>query len=243
MVEFDFKNKKIFVMDGDSTLGKEIITSFIELQATVISMAQNNYKHEYTLYSETLKNKVELGTLDFNNPLVVEDLAAILQTQTKVVDVFINNSRKTNHKGILELSSNEWNEELLINLDIPFLLLKAVIPFIKENKEGSIINLSSISTINGGNGEVGFASVKSATESMNKALSRELSASNIRVNGISFAHNGLEKVEKKENSAIQGLNRTVNCSDVVNTILFLSSSLSTFVNGQVMLVDGGSTYR
>lgn len=233
MARFEFDHKKVFVMDGDSPLGKEIISTFVELQATVISMSKSSDKHECALYYETANKKVKLGALDFNSPNVLEELTTILLKTTKTVDVFINNSKKVNSKGILELSSNEWEDELFVNLDIPFLLLKAIIPLLKESGLGSIINMSSLSVINGGLGEVGFASVKSATESINKALSRELNDFNVRVNCISFSHDDLEI------NSTQG----VRYIDIVNTILFLSSSLSSYINGQVLLVDGGRTYQ
>ncbi|MGM9943824.1 MAG: SDR family NAD(P)-dependent oxidoreductase [Lysinibacillus sp.] len=165
------------------------------------------------------------------------------------VDILINNAGVTGPIGqtIEDIDEKTWNFVLDINTRGPFLGMKAVIPHMKENGGGSIINISSLSGIYG-IGNAAYNSSKGGLRTLTKNVALDYAKYNIRVNSV---HPGTIETpmiaQFTEDSASREyalstipLNKLGQPKDVAYAVLFLASDESQFVTGIELVVDGGS---
>jgi len=161
------------------------------------------------------------------------------------IDVLINNAG-ISHQGLLtDLSENDWNDIVGVNLTGVFNCTQAALPHMIKNKSGKIINISSMWGEVGASCEVAYSATKAAVIGFTKALAKEVGPSGINVNCISpgLIDTGmnqaltLEDVEALVNDTPLGRIGTTN--DVAEAALFLASDEADFITGQVLGVSGG----
>ncbi|WP_165769035.1 SDR family NAD(P)-dependent oxidoreductase [Virgibacillus profundi] len=236
MLQLDLRDKVVFVFDGEHAVGEEIIKLFSEAGAKVLFLGKSNLDED----SLVLKYKEDASSFEVGSfNLKDNSFLKVIQDQIQV-DIIINNMEAMTGKDVMDISPEEWENGLFTNLHIPFQLLKMILPLMKNQEEGAVINISSTSAIDGGDGDVLYAASKSALESMNKALSRELGPYNIRVNGLSVGSIPNDKDVESDLHSIP-LNRFATPTDIANAALFLSTPMAGYISGQTILVDGGKT--
>ncbi|MES1964821.1 glucose 1-dehydrogenase [Psychrobacter sp. AH5] len=172
----------------------------------------------------------------------------IRQSEAKFgqIDVLVNNAGITTHKSILETSLEDYRRILEINQVSVFLGMKAVIPLMKQAKQGSIINISSINGLVGG--AIGYTDSKFAVRGMTKAAALECAPHGIRVNSI---HPGVIAtpmiMQGDTKDAVEAFAKTIpmkrvaEAQEVSNMVLFLASDDSSYSTGSEFIVDGGLT--
>lgn len=168
------------------------------------------------------------------------------------IDGLINNaaiflSVPVTHTGFQDISEEEWDRVMAVNVKGLWLCSRAVVPAMQERKQGSIVNISSNMAFNGGLGMMHYVVSKAAVVGFSRVLARELGPDNIRVNSLapgstqSEDHPTEAALENYGNSASKRLlKRVERPEDVVGTALYLLSDLSAFVTGQAILVNGGA---
>lgn len=149
-----------------------------------------------------------------------------------------------------EISVEEWDRLMAVNVRGPFLCAKAAVPQMREQQYGKIINIASGTLFKGSPNMLHYVTSKGAILAMTRSLSREVGEDNICVNTIAPGYTLSEKV-------IAGMNDKVNASrvatmntrafkrdqmpeDLIGSLIFLASSDSDFMTGQCMVIDGGS---
>jgi 3-oxoacyl-[acyl-carrier protein] reductase len=161
------------------------------------------------------------------------------------IDCLINNAGISSFSLFTDLSLEQWNEMLSVNLTGAFLYSKEVIPGMVSRKQGRIINISSMWGIVGSSCEVHYSTVKAGLIGMTKALAKELGPSGITVNAIApgmidtemNAHLAAEDVEAiKEETPLMKIGQPI---DVANAAFFLASDSASFITGEVMNLSGG----
>lgn len=165
------------------------------------------------------------------------------------VDVLFNNAGIFVIKPTVDITVEEWNQLMSVNVTGTFLGMKHILPFMKENKKGSVINASSVAGINGAPGRALYGASKGAIRTMTKAVAMEYAPYQIRVNSIhpGFIHTDMALYGAKvQNITVEDighkypLGRVGEPIDVAKTVLFLASDDSLFTTGAEFLVDGGS---
>ncbi|WP_322979312.1 SDR family NAD(P)-dependent oxidoreductase [Pseudomonas sp. C11] len=164
------------------------------------------------------------------------------------IDVLINNAGITQPVKTLEIDPASWDRILDVNLRGVLYLSQAVIPHMKEQGGGSIACMSSVSAQRGGGilGGPHYSAAKAGVLGLAKAMAREFGPSNIRVNCVTpgliqtdISSGKLSDEQKAEIAASIPLNRLGNAEEVAGAYLFLASSLSAYITGAVIDVNGG----
>tara|TARA_A100001388_G_C28702323_1_gene466842 strand:- start:454 stop:1116 length:663 start_codon:yes stop_codon:yes gene_type:complete len=161
------------------------------------------------------------------------------------IDVLINNAGITQDNLTIRMKDEEWNKVINLNLTSTFLLTKNVIKKMIKNKNGKIINITSIVGHTGNVGQANYAASKAGLVGMSKSLAIEYGKKNIKVNCISpgFIKSEMtDKIDEKFKSALEekiSLERLGDPEDVANAVLFLSSNLSDYITGETIHINGG----
>lgn len=161
------------------------------------------------------------------------------------LDILVNNAGITKDKFLINMSVEEWDGVLKNNLTGPFLCSKYALRQMLKQKKGKIINVSSITGVLGNKGQSNYAASKAGLVGLTKAIAQEYSYKGITANAIAPGVIVTEMTESlspdehqyKLNSILRGSPGKV--SEVAELILFLSSDLSDFINGEVIRIDGG----
>lgn len=166
------------------------------------------------------------------------------------IDILINNAGIYPSANIDEMDLAFWNRVIGVNLTGTFLATRAVVPSMKKTGKGKIINISSSTFFAGAPGLSAYVATKGAVIGMARALARELGEHGIQVNCIAPGLTSTPGVETEFTAEVrdgatmmQAIKRREVPEDMVGALLFLASSDSDFMTGQVMLVDGGFAFN
>lgn len=161
------------------------------------------------------------------------------------IECLINNAGISSFSLFTDLTLDDWDNCLRVNLTGAFLYSKAVIPSMISKKRGFIINVSSIWGLVGSSCEVHYSTTKAALIGMTKALAKELGPSGIRVNAIAPGVIATDMNLAVSEDALNELRDETPLmkigvpEDVARAALFLASDSSSFITGEVMNVSGG----
>ena len=163
------------------------------------------------------------------------------------VDVLINNAAyfMTVWKGpFWEMTVEEFDKAMTVNVRGSWLCAKAVVPYMQKQKKGKIINISSNVALTGNPNYIHYVTSKGALIAMTRAMARELGDYNICVNTVSPGFvvtegRQVDPVYEKVRAQQRSIKRSQVETDLVGTVLFLSSPESDFMTGQLLNVDGG----
>ncbi len=189
-----------------------------------------------------------------------EDCSRVIErtlAQFGRVDILFNNAGVVT-KGTAETTTDEiWNETFAINVTAIWRMCKLVIPIMKEQGKGVIINNGSDWSVVAGKNAFSYIMSKGAVGMMTKAMAIDFAHENIRVNAVcpgdTFVDRWLERgyfeysdpdsleVAIKESSAYIPMGRFGKPEEIARAVLFLASDDSSFVTGHLLLVDGGNT--
>ena len=167
------------------------------------------------------------------------------------VDVMVPNAAifaALSRRSFLDIGVEEWDRVMAVNVRGVFVCLKAVVPQMKEQGYGKIVNISSATVQAGVPWFLHYVSSKGAVDAMTRAAARELGDFGIRVNSIAPGFTMSEQIESQRedlqfnldmNLAGRAFKREEMPEDLLGTMVFLASAESDFMSGQTVVVDGG----
>ncbi|UCC40211.1 MAG: SDR family oxidoreductase [Candidatus Aminicenantes bacterium] len=167
------------------------------------------------------------------------------------IDILFNNAGIVLRKNIIDLSEEEWDRVLKINLKAIYLLSHHVIPHMIKNGRGSIINTGSGWGLKGGPNAAAYCASKGGVVNLTRAMAIDHGKDNIRVNCIcpgdidtpllhgEAAQLGEDEAKFLEEAADRPLGRVGVPEDIANAVLYFASDMSSWVTGSVLVVDGG----
>ena len=167
------------------------------------------------------------------------------------IDICVTNAAlfgDLKQKPFMEIDQDEWDRVMTVNIRGVFQTVKAVVPEMRKNKYGKIVNIASGTVFKGTPMLLHYVSSKGAVVAMTRAIAREVGDDNICVNALAPGLTMSEKVvgddqwqgAKDANAATRAFKRDEVPEDLVGAMVFLCSSDSDFVTGQTLVVDGGS---
>jgi 3-oxoacyl-[acyl-carrier protein] reductase len=161
------------------------------------------------------------------------------------IDILVNNAGITRDTLLMRMSEEQWDQVIEVNLKGVFNLTKAVLKPMMKQREGSIINMSSVVGVSGNAGQSNYSASKAGMVGFTKSVAREVGSRGIRCNAIAPGFIITEMTDKlPEDVKVEWaskipLRRGGTPDDVAKTALFLASDMSSYVTGQVIQVCGG----
>jgi NAD(P)-dependent dehydrogenase (short-subunit alcohol dehydrogenase family) len=183
---------------------------------------------------------------DVSDAKAVQD--AVQQAQRKFgrIDALVNNAGIAVFKPLLEVTLEEWERVLAVNLTGPFLMTQAVAPIMRDQGGGAIVNITSISGLRASTLRVAYGTSKAGLAHLTKQQAAELGQYGIRVNAVAPGPVDTAMAKAVHTPAIRAdyhdhipLNRYGLESELANAICFLCGEQAAYITGQVLAVDGG----
>jgi NAD(P)-dependent dehydrogenase (short-subunit alcohol dehydrogenase family) len=200
-----------------------------------------------TLVAHELHHDPVVLVADLADASAATDVAQRALETMGHVDVLVNNAAITARLATEDLKADLIDTLLAVNLRAPLLLISALIPSMKKRGAGSIINLSSISSLLGTPRRSAYAASKGALDAATRSLAMELGPSGIRVNAVAPGVVDTALWEKNKGvagviesvDALTPLRRWATPEDIADVIVFLAGDGARFVTGETIAVDGG----
>lgn len=245
---FCLKGKVALITGTTKGLGQSLAEGLAEAGATVVALdrSTNNYLPEFCSKLDVVFKRV---LVDLSNATQIE-LEAIVDSVVQEfshIDILINNAGITRRGEVDAFQQNDWLDVLQVNLNVPFYLMKAVSKHFIRQKSGKIINIASILSFQGGVRVPSYVASKHGLVGLTKSYAHGLAPHGINVNAIApgFMETDMTaplQDDQERNGAILARvssKRWGKGDDLKGILIFLASSMSDFVNGAVIPVDGG----
>lgn len=244
------KGKKALVTGATAGIGQEIALQYA-LQGASVAIWGTNEERAASTLAELEKNRV-FPEQSFSSALcdvadkkqVDSTLNALLESFGNL-DILVNNAGITRDGLLMKMSEEDWDRVLATNLKSVYNTCQALVRPMLKAKQGKIINISSIVGLTGNAGQVNYASSKAGMIGFTKSLAQEVGSRGICVNCIApgFIQTKMTDILKEE--VKQELLKKIPMKrlgvpqDIASVAVFLGSSLSDYMTGQVLVVDGG----
>ena len=189
---------------------------------------------------------------DVTNEKSVEEMAQKTAERFGRIDILVNNAAlfgNIQRSPFDQLSVEEWDQVMAVNVKGLFLCARAVLPHMKNQRSGRIINISSGTVLQGTPMFLHYVTSKGAVVAFTRALAKEVGEFGITVNSIAPGHTLSDAVKRRgpkvdeHTVAVRSIKRSQVPEDLAGTVIFLSSEDSAFITGQMIVVDGGSSFH
>ncbi len=243
------KDRTVVITGGTSGIGKATAKEFAILDAKIVIAARNQQRGDKTLneLKKITDNCIFVKT-DISDYRQVENLISRASSRFGTIDFMINNAADFTGVGdsVVELQAEDWKRIFDVNMNGVFYCTQvAAKEMIKQDKGGRIVNVSSIIGVTGKLNCSSYAATKGAINSFTKNAAIDLAKYNILVNAIAPGvcnteiNSSVPEEERKRQETKIPLGRWAEPEEVAKSILYLCSDLSTYVTGQLLIVDGG----
>ncbi len=243
------KNKTAVITGCNRGIGKKILEVFSNNSAKIFACVRNNdnqFKDYCKKLSEKNNSEIYPVTLDLGSSETIDEASKSILESSDKIDILINNAGIIQNSLFQMTKGSDLKKIFEINFFSVTNFTQKIIKGMVKNKKGSIVYISSTSGIDNNLGRNAYSSTKAAIISQSQTLSRELGRYNIRVNTLAP---GLTDTDMMNNNTPKNLlenvvsnlslKRIASTEEIANSVLFLSSDLSSYITGQTIRVDGG----
>ncbi|WMJ24392.1 3-oxoacyl-ACP reductase FabG [Paludicola sp. MB14-C6] len=233
----------VLVTGGAKGIGKACVELFAKKGYRVI-IHYHTSKEQAIALANQLPNAIAVQA-DLRDANQIAIMMEKIQTTYGKVDVLVNNAGIAQQKLFTDITEQEWDTMFDSNVKGMFLLTKAALPAMIQQRYGKIVNISSIWGITGASCEVHYSASKAAIIGFTKALAKEVGLSNVNVNCVApgvVMTDMMQGFDEQTLSQIKEetpLNRLGNPEMIANTVYFLATEQSEFITGQVISPNGG----
>ena len=252
------ENKNVIITAASKGIGKAIAKIFVEEGSNIAICARNKDDLEETK-SELLKltdKMVIANQCNLTKTASIDNFFDFIIDYFKRIDILINNAGGPPSGKFDDFNINDWKNAYNLNLNSTIYMCKKVIPIMKSNKCGRIINMTSVSVKQPLNNLILSNVMRAGVIGLTKSLANELAPYNILVNSVCPGYTFTERVRslseniaKKNNVKIQDiidqwqstipLGRLAKPEEIANVVVFLASEKASYITGTTIQVDGG----
>jgi 3-oxoacyl-[acyl-carrier protein] reductase len=243
-----FKGRVALITGAGRGIGQAIALAFAREKAHVVinDICQKDELNEVADGISALGVKGMAVQADVSQLNQVQDMIDQVERTFQRLDILVNNAGIIRRGTIETVTEDEWDDVIRVNLKGTFNCCKAVVPIMKRQKTGKIVNVSSVA---GKTGDItsapGYGPSKAAIDALTKTLARELAQYGINVNAV--APHAIETEmsgqwpEEKRRAIVEAipLKRLGTPEDVAHAVLFLASDKASFITGEILDVNGG----
>ena len=247
-MNLNLKNKIAIITGSSRGIGKNISEKLVANGCKVVMISRNISDLEIVRQNINSEN-VTCFEANVKNYADIQKISESVFKKWGRIDILINNAGITRDKILLRLSEDDWQQVIDTNLTGYYNTIKSVCKYMIKNKNGKIINISSVIGQIGNIGQSNYAASKSGIEGMTRALAVELGSRNININCIAPGYIQTNMTDNLDQKIIDNmkqsipLNKLGSVDDIANLVCFLSSDLNSYITGQVINVDGGMTIK
>ena len=238
--------KHVLITGASRGIGMEAARAFAE-KGYRLTLCCRTHLDEMTEFARSLYREkravVQCIGADVGDPDQVRSLIDRMQKNLGPADLLINNAGISSVGLVTDLTDGEWNRVIQTNLSSVFYLSRAVLPHMIRQKDGVIVNVSSVFGSAGASCEAAYAASKGGVNAFTKSLAKELAPSNIRVNAVAFGcvdtrmNDNLSQSEKKALAWEIPAGHFTTAREAGAFLLQVAESPS-YLNGQVISFDG-----
>lgn len=230
----------VLITGGTGAIGKALVEEFSRTEDVAFTFCTN--EREAAEISEKYRAfPVKMNVSDANS---VKEAAASVLKEFGRIDVLVNNAGISLIKPFCDITEDDWEKQISVNLTGCFRMAKAVVPQMISRKNGAIVNITSVWGVHGASCEVAYSAAKAGVIGFTKALAKELGLSGITVNAIApgvidspMNSSHLSADELSELCDDTPLGRLGKPSEVAAAVRAVAEN--RFITGQVLGVDGG----
>jgi 2-hydroxycyclohexanecarboxyl-CoA dehydrogenase len=244
-------NTKVAVVTGGAAGLGAAICRFLARDGADIALWDWNVESAAAVAAEVeaLGRKAVICKVDISKRADVEAAVKVVRAELGPVSILVNNAGVSPEKDFMDISDEDWDRVMDINLKGTFYCTQAVMEDMIAAQWGRIVNISSSSAQSGARRMVHYAASKGGVIAFTKALAQEVGAQGITVNNVppSFVYtDGLKSVENRFTDGLAGyakqnipVNRVGQPEDIANAVAFLASEASGYITGHTLSVNGG----
>lgn len=240
-------SKVAFITGGTRGIGKQIAITLAKERYDIAI----NYRKENEDLKDT-RQKIEMQNVkcftvqgDVSNFDDAERMVKEILEKFNKIDVLVNNAGITKDMLLMRMKKEDFESVIDVNLVGTFNITKNVIPCMMKNRNGRIINVSSVVGISGNAGQSNYSASKAGIIGFTKSLAKEVGSRNILVNAIAPGFIETQMTDILKDELKEEIIKTIplrkmgTVQDVANVVKFLASDDSSYITGQVINIDGG----
>ena len=241
------ENKTAIITGASRGIGRGIAIEFAKQGANVAFTFNSSVEAATALQNELKAFGISAKGYQSNaaNFDAAQELVKNVLEEFGTIDILVNNAGITKDNLLMRISEEDFDSVIEVNLKSVFNLTKAVIRPMMKQRNGSIINISSVVGLKGNAGQANYAASKAGIIGFSKSVALELGSRNVRSNVIAPGFIETEMTDKLDEKVVQGwrdsipLKRGGQPEDIANSCVFLASDMSSYITGQTLSVDGG----
>ncbi|MFA7059260.1 MAG: 3-oxoacyl-ACP reductase FabG [Pedobacter sp.] len=243
----EFKDSIVVVTGGTRGIGRAISLAFARVGARVFVAYLNNDEAASALIAEAegLTGTIPVVKADVSTSEGATGLINSAAAESGHIDVLVNNAGIIKDCYLAMMSDEDWDTVISSNINPLFHCCKWGLRKMMGRRQGSIVNISSISAVVGTMGQTNYAASKGAAISFTKALAREAGPMGIRVNAVVAGMIATDMTAALKQDVVErvikgsALGRIGTPEEIASTVLFLASKQASYITGQAIVVDGG----
>ena len=243
------ENKVAIVTGGTRGIGYETVRKFLQNKAKVVLFGSRKESVDKAVNSlkEENPNYEVFGLFpNLTKEQEVKEAFDTVKEKYGHIDILVNNAGVSSSTPLINFTEEEYDKIANVNIKAVFTCSKVIVPYMKEQKGGVILNTSSMVSIYGQPSGCMYPASKFAVNGLTKSLSRELAPKNIRVNAVAPGITKTDMVAALPKEMIEPLIKTIPLGrigtpeDIANAFLFLASDMASYITGEILQVDGAA---